>query len=128
DGRSYELFRRGDQFWARLPDPDLVAHGQRTLRQAADIPSVERRIVMTTGSHHYQAYWVGGERGNELWQFPFVYHFETRRFIPRRDAFLQPPDAPPHQARWNSNCIQCHSVAGRPQHDPETDRFQTRVV
>src|SRR5690606_12057776 len=97
-------------------------------RDWTNAPSVERRIEMTTGSHHYQAFWVLGQRGNELWQFPFVYHFESQRFIPRDDAFLQPPDAKPHRARWNSNCIQCHAVMGQPAHDEASDRFESSVV
>ena len=127
-GRSYELFRKGDEFWARLPDPDLTAQLLQGGRDWTNAPSVERRIEMTTGSHHYQAFWVLGQRGNELWQFPFVYHFESQRFIPRDDAFLQPPDAKPHRARWNSNCIQCHAVMGQPAHDEASDRFESSVV
>jgi len=123
--RSYELLRKGAEFWVSLPDPDAEAP---TPAARAALPSVERRVVMTTGSHHYQAYWLQGERGNELYQFPFVYHFESRRFIPRHDAFLQPPEAPHATSRWNSNCIQCHSVAGEPRHDPANDRFATQAV
>lgn len=123
--RSYELFRKGSEYWVSLPDPDVAAPTRAA--QAATV-SVERRVVMTTGSHHYQAYWLRGKRGNELLQFPFVYHFESQRFIPRDDAFLQPPDAAHHTARWNSNCIQCHAVGGEPRHDSESDRFDTTVV
>jgi predicted CXXCH cytochrome family protein len=83
---------------------------------------------MTTGSHHYQAYWLRGERGNELLQLPFVYHFESGRFIPRHESFLQPEDDPKYVARWNSNCIQCHSVAGEPRHDLASDRFESRAA
>lgn len=123
--RTYELLRKGAEFWVSLPDPDAALS---TSAARAALPSVERRVVMTTGSHHYQAYWLQGKRGNELLQFPFVYHFESQRFIPRDDAFLQPPDAPHHTARWNSNCIQCHAVAGEPRHDETSDRFDTRAV
>lgn len=127
-GRSHRLFRRGDEFWATLPDPDRAAALARQGRSLEAAPDVERRVVMTTGSHHYQAYWVPGARGNELWQLPFVYHFESQRFIPRHDAFLQPESDPIHVARWNSNCIQCHAVAGEPRHDLASDRFESRVV
>jgi hypothetical protein len=127
-GREYGLSRRGDEFWARLPDPDESAARARAGRAFDDVVDVERRIVMTTGSHHYQTYWVPGVRGNELWQFPFIYHFESQRFIPRHDAFLQPPEDPVYWARWNSNCIQCHSVAGEPRHDPSVDRFESRAA
>jgi hypothetical protein len=127
-GRSYGLFRRGTEFWARLPAPEEAAARARASRSFDDVVDVERRIVMTTGSHHYQAYWVSGSRGNELWQFPFIYHFESQRFIPRHDAFLQPPEDPVYWARWNSNCIQCHSVGGEPRHDPIADRFDSRAA
>jgi predicted CXXCH cytochrome family protein len=127
-GRRYEPFRRGDEYWMRLPDPDRSAALVREGRPLDGVEDVERRVVMTTGSHHYQAYWVEGSRGNELWQAPFVYHFESGRFIARHDAFLQPEDDPPHFARWNSSCIQCHSVAGQPRHDLASDRFESRAV
>lgn len=123
--RSYELYKKDAEFWVSLPDPTLTP---RTAAEAALVPSVERRVVMTTGSHHYQAYWLQGERGNELLQLPFVYHFESQRFIPRKDAFLEPPDAREPTIRWNSNCIQCHAVGGEPKHDAKTDRFETTVV
>lgn len=130
DGRMIELGERDGVYYATLPDPDLVA--ALTLRgvpePARDVPLLKREVVMTTGSHHYQAYWVRGARGNELRLLPVVYLLDERRFVPRRDAFLQPPDAPSHAVRWNSNCVQCHSVAGRPEHDLESDRFATEAV
>lgn len=122
-GGHYQLFRRDEQFWATLPDPDRSPSLMGTTGN-----EVERQVLMTTGSHHYQAYWVRGARGNELWQFPFVYQLQTRRFLPRQDVFLQPPDDPPQASRWNSNCIQCHSVGGQPRHDLASDRFDSSVA
>jgi predicted CXXCH cytochrome family protein len=133
-GHAFELELRGDTVWARLPDPDIwqaLARdaGSDYARQAgAGVPTVERRVVLTTGSHHYQAYWVDGGKGAELRLFPFVYLLETRTWVARRHAFLQPPDAPQHAPRWNASCIQCHSVAGRPGHDAERDVFTSRVA
>jgi hypothetical protein len=127
-GRQYRLFRRGVEFWVELPDPDRLAASVRQGQLTASAPRVERRVLMTTGSHHYQGYWLPGLRGNELWQLPFVYLFESQRFLPRRAVFLEPPDDPPHWARWNSSCIQCHSVAGEPRHDLASDRFATRAA
>lgn len=123
--RPYRLFRREDQFWVELPDPDRLATSIRQGQLDADVSLTERRVLMTTGSHHYQAYWLPGLRGNELWQLPFVYHFESGRFLPRRAVFLEPPEDPPVWARWNSSCVQCHSVAGQPRHDLASDRFAT---
>jgi predicted CXXCH cytochrome family protein len=127
-GRPYRLFRREDQFWVELPDPDRLAASVRQGQLAAEVSQTERQILMTTGSHHYQAYWLPGLRGNELWQLPFVYHFESGRFLPRRAVFLEPPEDPPVWARWNSSCVQCHSVAGQPRHALASDRFATRAA
>jgi predicted CXXCH cytochrome family protein len=131
-GRAYVLTERAGEYWVRLPDPDRVAqafaHGATHTPGPEVAPDVERKVALTTGSHHYQAYWVPGARGNELWQMPFVYHFQAQRFLPRHEVFLQPPEDPPYMARWNSNCVQCHSVGGEPQHQLDGDRFETRVA
>jgi predicted CXXCH cytochrome family protein len=130
EGRSVELSRRGAELWARLPDPEFVAAAIRggNPSAAAAAPLVSRRVVLATGSHHQQVYWVRGERGNELRLVPLSYLIAERRYVPRKDAFLQPPDAPPHAIRWNSNCIQCHTTLGRPRHDEATDQFASESV
>jgi hypothetical protein len=129
EGRSVELSRRGDELWVTLPDPDRVA--QSSARGAApspQIPLVSRHVVLATGSHHQQVYWVRGERGNELRLVPISYLIAEKRYVARRDAFLQPPDAPPHAIRWNSNCIQCHATRGAPELDETSDRFASSAT
>ncbi|HEX6767259.1 MAG TPA: ammonia-forming cytochrome c nitrite reductase subunit c552 [Polyangiaceae bacterium] len=130
EGRTVELSRRGDELWAKLPDPDEVA---RLSRAGVPEPSrgarlVSRRVVLATGSHHHEVYWVAGGAENELRLVPVTYVIAEKRFIPRRDAFLQPPDAAPHAVRWNSNCIQCHTTLGRPGHDERAGRFESEAV
>ena len=120
-GRTWSLFTRGDEVWAR--GPDLAALAER-----GDATPVERRVVLTTGSHNEQGYWVAGRREGELRLLPFVWVRAEARWVPRRDAFVQPPEAPQHFVRWNSNCIQCHATGGRPGHDLATDRFETEAV
>ena len=106
DGRTYGLRRRGDEVWASLPDGS------------------SRRVVLATGSHHHQAYWM---EGSELSMFPFVYLLGDRRWLPRREAFVQPPgvDAPVH---WSNNCIQCHTTAGSPGYDAPKDGLDPEVA
>lgn len=130
DGRSIELSRRGDELWIRLPDPDVVAAGIRAgvEQPSRTAPLVSRRVVLTTGSHHHQAYWVKGERGNELRLAPITYLIAERRYVSRHDAFLQPPDAPAHATRWNSNCIQCHATRGEPRLDERSDVFASSAA
>ncbi|MBX3213368.1 MAG: hypothetical protein KF850_15130 [Labilithrix sp.] len=122
DGRVVRLERRGDEVWATLPDPDRVIAGDPS---AAD---VTRRVVLTTGSHREQAYWVAGARRGDLRLVPFVWLVKDAAFVPRREAFLTPPGEPMPPVRWASSCIACHAVAGEPRHDLESDSFDTRVA
>jgi hypothetical protein len=115
DGERYAVARRGNEVWAALPPREGVAAG-------------EHRLELTTGSHHYQGYWFAGPKPGELLLFPLVYVFAEQRWLPRRDVFLQPPDAEPHDVRWSSSCIQCHATAGQPGRDPSSARFDTRVA
>ncbi len=132
-GRVHRLEQHGDVVLARLPDPDRTAdaalaaiYGSTAARGV--IEDVERRVVLTTGSHREQVYWVEGRRPGELRLFPFVWLVREARFIPRRDAFLVAPDAFMPPVRWNSNCIACHAVAGEPGHDVVEDAFDTRTA
>jgi hypothetical protein len=129
-GREFFLAKEGNVIRYRGPDLHLIGRTLSQIAQATDVspawrleksestfrqaPEVSRELVLVTGSHHYLAFWIEGGNDQELRQLPFVYLLDEARFIPRKDAFLQPPDALPHVARWNSNCIQCHAVGGRP--------------
>lgn len=118
DGSHLE--RRGDAVWVKIPDPDLVIENKPA-------PIVERQVVMTTGSHREQAFWVAGRRPGDLRLAPFVWMTREAAFVDRRDAFILPPSAPMPPVRWGSSCIACHAVAGEPRHDLQRDSFDTRV-
>lgn len=121
-GRDYRFDRRGEEFWVNMADPEWENEKQNQgwdLSSLSDPPMVNRRILLTTGSHHYQTYWVAGRFGRELLQVPWIYHLTENRWIPREDAFLLPPDTGRHFARWNDNCIICHAVAGKPGLNPD---------
>jgi predicted CXXCH cytochrome family protein len=129
-GRSVELFGRGAELWARLPDPGVTsvvgaAAYESSFRNA---PTRDVRVELLTGSHQHQAFWVAGARAGELRAVPAVYLIAEGRLIPRREAFLNPPHAREQAVRWNSNCIQCHAVAGQPQHDVERDSFASSAA
>jgi predicted CXXCH cytochrome family protein len=85
------------------------------------------RLLLTTGSHHMQGYWVAGDAG-ALRMLPFVFVREDDQVLPRRDAFVQPPDAPQHDVRWNSNCIACHATGGEPRADARSTAYETQVA
>jgi len=115
DGLRYAIRRRGEEVFVTLPEPEALA--ARAAGGAGGVPSVERRLELSTGSHHYQGYWLPGHAPGELRMFPFVYVFAEGRWLPRRDVFLQPPDATDNLVRWSSNCIQCHTTGGEPGRD-----------
>ncbi|MEE9264900.1 MAG: multiheme c-type cytochrome, partial [Vicinamibacteria bacterium] len=130
-GRTYHLERRGDEFWVDMVDLDW----ERGFRlngvdpdQFAEKPRVTRQIVMTTGSHHMQTYWVPSRFGREVYNFPFVYLFEQDRWIPREDVFLRPPNAGRFFALWNNSCIDCHSTAGKVGFDFDDELFDSQVA
>ena len=96
--------RRGDDFWVRLsPIKGKV---------------LEKPVVMTTGSHHMQVYWMSSGWQSELSMVPFVYLKEAQRWIPRRAAFLKDPRFQAaddlETGRWNGGCIRCHTTHGTP--------------
>lgn len=149
----FELRKDGARVIARGPDLHLAAQYLYLAQQEAaargsgrpseaaieraleQVPVVERPLELVTGSHHYLAFWVAAGSERELRQLPFVYHLDERAWAPRSEAFLEPPDAPPYIATWNSNCIQCHAVAGEPQEREWRDehgalhvRFRSRVA
>ena len=133
EGLPYTVYRQGDQYWAKMPDPEEmmeIVMGNKP-RRVEDVPLVERRVVMTTGSHHYQTYWVTGDPkyGRLLQTLPLVYLIKDQRWIPREEAFMNAPGQPRMITQWNHHCIKCHSTGGNPGllDDVAHGRFDTQV-
>lgn len=139
NNETYHLTRRQNEFFVEMVDPDWKY--VRALQQQAFVggrrpepkpepnpPRVEKRVTMTTGSHHMQTYWVAGDFGNQQFNVPFTYLFEEARWVPRNDVFMLPPGAPSLQQVWNDNCIGCHATAGQPKQDPNTFVMNTRTA
>jgi hypothetical protein len=130
-GRTVRFSREEDTFFAEMIDPEWDAAQRAEGHDATNQdrpPRVRRPVVMSTGSHHFQTYWINGRHGNHLWQVPWVFHLATKRWMPAEDAFLAPPTAPHRLTLWNKNCIQCHVVAGHPGLDPQTGTFASSVA
>ena len=130
-GRDYRFYKKGDQFRVQMVDPDWEIERLRkglSITQTDNPPVIDRQIMMTTGSHHYQAYWINGRLGNEFRQVPFVYHIATDQWVPREDAFLQRSSQEREFALWNNNCVLCHTVGGRPGFDVLKNTWQTSFV
>ncbi len=131
-GQEASVERRGDEFWVEMVEPEFnlsfVLQGQIPPRD--DAPRTQRRIVMTTGSHSFQAYWYIIDESRELWLFPWRYLIADRLWIHVDDVFVQPPADRPALGHnvWNQSCIQCHSVGGQPGSNPLTHRFDNTHI
>jgi len=109
DGTKQFSPRKADgQFWVELDSTE--DYGQPGERHT--LP-----VVMTTGSHHMQAYWVSIGRERTIGLFPLVYLREDQRWVPRKSAFLKPPteEFSMEMARWDMTCIRCHTTGSHPE-------------
>lgn len=122
---EYSVRRRGDEFWVRMVDPAAKRARAEQGLPLVPGPLVDRRIVMITGSHHMQVYWVAAPDGRALHAFPFAWLISGARWVPTESTLLRPPEGDVVYT-WNDVCIQCHAVAGRP--GVAADLGDTRVA
>jgi predicted CXXCH cytochrome family protein len=103
---------RGDEYWVYMPDADgLLARAAGTT--TATPPMKWQRVVMSTGSHNMQLYWVSANPGRRLVAFPFTWVVESRSWVANESTLLRPHE-PDVAYSWNEVCLQCHAVAGAP--------------
>lgn len=131
DDLAYTVYTDGKELMAEMPDPDVMMYMVQGGRKIPleKIPRAKRPVVMTTGSHHYQTYWVASERYQGLLQtLPLVYLIKDKRWVPREEAFIRgPADRGRMVTQWNHHCIRCHSTAGNPGLD-EKGMLKSRVA
>ncbi len=130
-GRTYQLRRDEDEFWVNMVDPvwehELQAQGINPA-SVSDGPRVDKRVVMTTGSHHQQTYWVYGDEGRQLLNVPFMWMIKEQQWVPREDVFLRSPTFGRSMDRWNENCVECHATGGILERGPLKHLKDTRVA
>ncbi|MEE2990702.1 MAG: cytochrome c3 family protein [Planctomycetota bacterium] len=135
---TFKVWQEGDEFWVRTPDPDLEFALLKQNEQAPSLdqfyqprqgpapPLVDRRVVMTTGSHSMQMFWLpSAKAGQDLRLFPWVYFIPEKQWIPYEDSFIVDPRYSRPAAAWNRECIICHSVNGNPR--ATFKRIQNRI-
>ncbi len=112
DGRSFSFRRDGERY--------LVREGAGT----------DREVVLLTGSHHQQNFWIETESGRAVEPFPFGWLIGAQRWAPLTDTFVCPPEV--HVGRavasWNTSCIHCHTTAGQMRYEGEGLLFDSRVT
>ncbi len=113
--------RNGNNFVADLQLPSSDIDGSPVKMSAP--------LVLTTGSHHMQLYWLPSRDGRSLSLFPFTYLIEASRWVPRQSVFLKPATDPVHfeTGLWNVECIHCHATHGQPR-IAENGAADTRVA
>ncbi len=103
--QTYRLKNDGEHFWAEIDNPH--PNSAEAFRSRSKHP-----VVLCTGSHHMQVYWVLSGHGRELIDLPFVWLTKEKRWIPRESSFLVPPLPPDVEPSsiWNSSCMTCHTT------------------
>jgi len=134
--REYFLHREGDKFVCDMDMPGWDELLQRNPQGAARLrgqkpPPFRGEIVMTTGSHHMQAYWYATKQSRMLAPLPFVYLIDQQKWIPADASFLNEPShfVAAEFGRWNTTCLKCHSthprarIASQTEMDTEVGEF-----
>ena len=90
-----------------------------------------QQIVLLTGSHTIQVYWLATGDGRTMGQFPFAYLIPEKRWAPVKDTFLTPPGPRDIYTKgdWNNTCVNCHVTQplARPVAGSTTGTFDTLV-
>lgn len=130
-GREYHLEREADQFWVDMPDPGFGTAGRnewRVLYGESTSGRIRRRVLMSTGSHHQQVFWIRAGEDRELYLLPFTWLVLDERWIPYESSFLMPDPEHEYTVVWNEQCIKCHATAGRPGLPPDSEEMDTQVA
>jgi hypothetical protein len=105
-GETLRLERDGESLWISLDPPP--GSGQ---------PPIRRKIVMTTGSHHMQVFWMAVGDDRKVVQLPVMYLIDEARWVPVNASYVVPPQRKWKPAVWNTSCIKCHATHPRARFD-----------
>ena len=126
---DFLLETRGDEYWAGKIDPSRATklqNGDGSPHAGLVAPEDWKQLVMTTGSHQNQAYWVRGQQPNDLRLFPFAYLIQKGKWAPFNSIFISDPERTFQPPAWNFGCIDCHSTGGQPR-PRNASHMDTRV-
>lgn len=105
DSLDYSVEQKGESFYVRTK-PEGAPDSAYTK---------PLEIVLLTGSHTLQIYWMETGDARTLGQFPFAYIVAEKKWTPMVQTFLVPP-GPKHvytKGDWNNVCMNCHVTQGR---------------
>lgn len=118
-GTDYRIDRHGDTYLVRTKPRGATASAYGRPQQ----------LVLSTGSHSLQIFWVETGDSRTLGQFPFAYIIAEKKWVLVKDTFLTPPGPQEIYSKgdWNSACLNCHTTQPRARLTPGTATFDTRV-
>ncbi len=124
DGQNFHLWTHEGERWVT----SYPTAAEEREAEPASGQRQDRKVVMMTGSHHMQFYWLASGESRKLALLPFVYLIDEQEWIPETASFLQPPGAKPASGlgQWNTNCIKCHVTHGQARAFGQ--QMDTRVV
>lgn len=116
-GRDYRIDRDGDRYWVRVEEEGRPV-------------GLPRQIVLLTGSHHQQNFWLETGDGRAVEPFPFGWLIKAGRWAPLTDTFVCPPEIQVGRAEasWNTACINCHTTQGQMRYTGAGMVFDSRVA
>jgi hypothetical protein len=130
-GRDYRLYRDGDEYWVDMVDPGYGQNGRDIygdfIHGDDDTVRVQKRAVLSTGSHHQQVYWFSAGEGRSLFLLPFTWLINEARWIPYEDSFLRPRYQVGTTEVWNEQCVRCHSTGSQPRFAGKGIESDTRL-
>lgn len=97
-----------------VTDGDRVS--VRSRPRGAEDWSAPEDVVLLTGSHTMQLYWMETGKERTLVQFPLAYLVADDMWAPVNQTFLISPDFKElyKEGEWNWACMDCHVTQGRP--------------
>ena len=111
-GRTHRISKDDEGYWVEIDERKHVA--SETPREPPE-NRTRHRVVMTTGSHHMQAFWFSTGNGREIELFDFAYKRDEQQWMPVHALFINPPGAGQStRGRWNTSCNKCHATHPEP--------------
>ena len=109
---NYHLSQEGEKYFVDVTGQ--TASNVNSSDGSAQAKTHRGEIVMTTGSHHMQAYWYTSGKGRLTVQLPFVWLRPEKAWVVESHSFLKPDERhrSDKMSNWNTTCINCHTTHG----------------
>ncbi|MGI9627979.1 MAG: cytochrome c3 family protein [Longimicrobiales bacterium] len=102
---TFRFYRRGEEFWIEVPE-SWADQVERTFEIPS--PSLDQQVVMLTGFHHQQVYWLEVEGHILAAGVNWVKDFG--QYVTLGEVFLKPGKNQKGVQEWTNNCVRCHST------------------